>query len=64
MQKRPYHERPMPALQCAARAVACVHAMLLRPRSKNFGMVNRMGARVRTCVSVRLRAREKWIVVT
>jgi hypothetical protein len=38
--------------------------MLLRPRGKNFGMVNRMGARVRTCVSERLRARENRIVVT
>ena len=36
----------------------------LEPRGKNFGMVNRMGARARTCVSVRLRAREKRIVVT
>jgi len=54
----------MPGLRYAARLVACAYAMLVGPRGKNIGMLNRMGARVRTCVSVRLRAREKRIVVT
>jgi hypothetical protein len=54
----------MRVLQYGVSAVARARMKRVVPRRENFGKVNRMGARARTCVSVRLRAREKWIVVT